>query len=120
MWGPLIDPGFIKFYEELQQVWRDDDWQPMIRAIKYVQAQTYSANLFAFTSLAQFNVTTASSYDVYSDHHAGLRKLAAAAPVISTLIWAVVVSQPLSRPRLRGRGLSSKRRFTHSGITPAR
>lgn len=71
MWAPLQHPRHVEFYEEYH---RDryhpgEDWQPMIRAVRYLQSQSYAPSLFAFTSLAHFQVTTAPNYAERDGHH---------------------------------------------------
>ena len=70
MWAPLQHPGHVEFYEEFHRGRHDsgEDWQPMIRAVQYLQSQPYAPRLFAFTSLAHFHVTTAPSYQEFPGH----------------------------------------------------
>ena len=70
MWAPLQHPGLVEFYEEFHRgrYERDEDWQPMIRAVQYLQSQPYAPRLFAFTSHANFHVTTAPSYQEFPGH----------------------------------------------------
>lgn len=72
MWTALQHPRQVEFYEELQRdrCERGENWQPMIRAMRYLQAQPYASRLFAFTSLAQFHVTTAPCYEEFPGHRA--------------------------------------------------
>lgn len=70
MWAALQHPRHVQFYEELQRdrYERGEDWQPMIRAVQYLQAQPYASQLYAFTSLADFHITTAPSYEDFQGH----------------------------------------------------
>ena len=70
MWAPLQDAVHVEFYEEFHRGrWKpDEDWQPMVRAVRYLQAQPYAPRLFAFTSLARFYVTTAPTYEQSKGH----------------------------------------------------
>jgi hypothetical protein len=69
MWAPLQHPGHLELYRELEHAcYLTEDWQPMIRAIEYLQAQPYASELFAFSSLANFHVTTAPCYQDFSRH----------------------------------------------------
>jgi|ERR1043166_3716543 hypothetical protein len=70
MWTTLQDPQLIKFYEEFHRgrYHPGEDWQPMVRAVQYLQNRDYAASLFAFTSLAHLVITTAPSY-FQCEHH---------------------------------------------------
>ncbi len=41
----------------------------MVRAVRYLQSRPYAPALFAFTSLAHFQITTAPSYAECKRHH---------------------------------------------------
>ena len=71
MWTPLQDPCQVAFYEEMNRESSapGEDWQPMVRAVQYLQSRDYAPLLFAFTSLAHFQVTTAPSYAECERHH---------------------------------------------------
>lgn len=71
MWAALQDPGFLVFYQDFHdgRYVRDEDWEPMLRAVRYLQSQPYSPELFAFTSLAHFHVTTAPTFEACAGHH---------------------------------------------------
>lgn len=70
MWASLQHPRHVEFYEELQRerCERDEDWQPMIRAVQYLQDQPYAPRLSAFTSHFDFCITTAPEYEDFQDH----------------------------------------------------
>lgn len=63
MWADLRDPGFVEFYRDL-----GEDWEPMVHAVQYIQAQPWAESLFAVTSLAHFQITTAPSYAEQDGH----------------------------------------------------
>jgi hypothetical protein len=71
MWATLQDPGFLIFYQDFHdgRYFRDEDWQPMIRAVRHLQSQPYASALFAFTSLAHLCVTTAPTFEACAGHH---------------------------------------------------
>ena len=70
MWTELTDPRQIEFYREFHEGRReqDEDWMPMVRAIEYLQSQHYAKDLYAFTSLVHFQVTTARTYQEQAGH----------------------------------------------------
>ena len=70
MWAELKHPRHVEFYREFHES-RDEfeeDWMPMVRAVEYLRSQDYAAELFAFTSLAHFRITTAPSYAEQAGH----------------------------------------------------
>ena len=71
MWVALQDPGFLVFYQDFHdgRYSRDEDWEPMLRAVRYLQSQPYASELFAFTSHAHFHVTTAPTFETCAGHH---------------------------------------------------
>jgi hypothetical protein len=70
MWAELTHPRHVEFYREFHEgrLARDEDWMPMVRAVEYLRSQDYAAELFAFTSHAHFQVTTAPSYSEHQAH----------------------------------------------------
>jgi hypothetical protein len=62
MRAPLEDRGFVTFYEELDGT-NDQNWQPMIRAIRYLQLQQYAPRLHASTSLTELLIHAARTPD---------------------------------------------------------
>jgi hypothetical protein len=70
MWAPLQNPSHVRFYEELQAERHrpDEDWQPMIQAVRYLQSLPVASSLFAFTSLTRLHVTTSPSYGESRSH----------------------------------------------------
>ena len=70
MWAELTHPRHVEFYREFHEDRRerDEDWMPMVRAVEYLRSQDYAAELFAFTSHAHFQVTTAPSYSEQQGH----------------------------------------------------
>ena len=71
MWALLEHPRHVEFYEEYHRgrYHSGEDWQPMVRAVRYLQSHSYATSLFAFTSLAHFQVTTAPSHAEREGHH---------------------------------------------------
>src|SRR5580765_6063468 len=69
MWGPLQNPEHVEFYEDFnrRRSAQQEDWMPMVRAVQHLQSLPVASQLFAFTSLWRFYVTTAPSY---SEAHA--------------------------------------------------
>jgi hypothetical protein len=72
MWTTLRDQRQIDFYETAQRGAADEreDWRPMIRLIRTLQERGYANELFAFTSLLHFHVTTAQSYGAFEERTA--------------------------------------------------
>lgn len=70
MWAKLVNSRFIDFYLEFHEIRLSyqEDWMPMVRAVKYLQSQEYASRLNAFTSHANFCITTASSHDQTEGH----------------------------------------------------
>jgi hypothetical protein len=70
MWRQLIDHCHLDFYREFQEHRNvfGEDWSPMIRCIKHLQAQDFPTDLFAYTSHACFQITTAPSHNVCEGH----------------------------------------------------
>jgi len=62
MRAPLEDRRFVTFLEELNGI-NDQNWQPMIRAISYLQAQAYALRLHASTSLTELLIHAARTPD---------------------------------------------------------
>ena len=71
MWAALQHSRHVEFYEDFHRdrYHRGEDWQPMVRAIHYLQSQDYAPSLFAFTSLSYFQVTTSPTYAECERHH---------------------------------------------------
>ena len=71
MWAALQHSCHVEFYEEFHRNrhYPDEDWQPMVHAVHYLQSQDYAPSLFAFTSLAHFQVTTSPTYAECDHHH---------------------------------------------------
>lgn len=70
MWGPLKSPVYPEFYEDMQRNRRtnSEDWTPMIQAVRDLQALPVADSLYAFTSLAHFQITTAPTYEESASH----------------------------------------------------
>jgi hypothetical protein len=64
MWGALQHPRHAEWYEEFhaKRQSHDEDWLPMARAVRHFQSLAVAPQLFAFTSLWRFHLTTAPSY----------------------------------------------------------
>ena len=70
MWGALQHPRHFQFYEEFHAGRSEagEDWQPMVNAVRYLQAHRDASLLFAFTSLMHFHVTTGPTYAECEGH----------------------------------------------------
>lgn len=70
MWGPLKLPAYPEFYEDMQRNRHNnsEDWAPMIQAVRDIQALPVADKLYAFTSLAHFQITTAPTYQESQSH----------------------------------------------------
>jgi len=70
MWEALQHPGHIEFYEEFHACRKsyDEDWMPMVRALRHLQSLPVAPSLYAFTSLYRFHLTTAPTYEDCDRH----------------------------------------------------
>jgi hypothetical protein len=70
MWGPSKSPAYPEFYEDMQRNRHtsSEDWAPMIQAVRDLQTLPVADRLYAFTSLAHFQITTAPTYEESQSH----------------------------------------------------
>lgn len=64
MWASLQHSGQVEFYQKFHagRQSEEEDWMPMVRALRHLQSLPAAPNLFAFTSLWRFHITTAPTY----------------------------------------------------------
>ena len=64
MWGTLQHPRHVEFYEEFHANRQsgEEDWMPMVKAVRHLQSLAVAPSLYAFTSLWRFHATTAPAY----------------------------------------------------------
>ncbi|NBR86621.1 MAG: hypothetical protein EB141_07515 [Verrucomicrobia bacterium] len=70
MWAALQHQSHVECYEEYQQhrTSPDQEWMPMVRAVQHLQTLPVAPQLFAFTSLWRFHVTTSPTYRECAQH----------------------------------------------------
>src|SRR5436190_196108 len=70
MWAALQHPRHVEFYEEFHggRQKHDEDWMPMVRAVRHLRSLPAAPRLYAFTSLWRFHLTTSPTYQECERH----------------------------------------------------
>ena len=80
MWGALQNPEHVEFYKRWHagRMSDDQDFMPMVRAVQHLQSLPAASSLYAFTSVLQFHVTTAPTFEE-CEHHCSV-----------TIVWQLI------------------------------
>jgi hypothetical protein len=70
MWGALQNPEHVEFYKRWHagRMSDDQDFMPMVRAVQHLQSLPAASSLYAFTSVLQFHITTAPTFEECERH----------------------------------------------------